>query len=94
MAESCAVIRIVSSHPKSQGPFVEINAGDFDPAKHQKYEEKVLVIDTKGKVGGFTAHPNQTLEVPKAKHKDPLDHDGDGKKGGAKPVAPAPAAKS
>ena len=35
--DSVPVIRIKSSHP-SQGEFVEINASDFDPAKHERFD--------------------------------------------------------
>lgn len=43
----------VKSWDESQGEFVLINAGDFNPDIHQLFE------------------------------RDPLDHDGDGKKGGS-----------
>lgn len=33
-------IKIQSSDPASQGPFVIINTADFDPAKHQPYDEE------------------------------------------------------
>lgn len=35
---TCKVVRIKSTHPKSQGAFVEINETDFDPKKHQLYK--------------------------------------------------------
>lgn len=53
MADTCKTVRIVSTHPESQGPFVEINEEDFDKAVHTPYV-------------------------------DPLDHDGNGKKGGSR----------
>jgi hypothetical protein len=31
-------IKIKSTHPPTQGDFVEINESDFDPAKHERYE--------------------------------------------------------
>lgn len=34
-------MRIKSSDPASQGPFVEINVGDFDAEKHERYEAEV-----------------------------------------------------
>lgn len=37
MSETCPVIRIVSSHPESQGPFVEINESDFNAEMHEKF---------------------------------------------------------
>lgn len=37
MAEACRVIRIKSSHPESQGEFVEINESDFDAGKHERH---------------------------------------------------------
>lgn len=41
-------IRIKSTHPASQGDFVEINKTDFDPEKHQLFDEspvKKMTID-------------------------------------------------
>lgn len=35
----CKTIRIKSTHPKSQGDFVEINESDFDKKIHELYEE-------------------------------------------------------
>lgn len=32
-----ATKRIKSQHPESQGPFVVIEADDFDPEKHEEY---------------------------------------------------------
>lgn len=34
------VIKVKSSDPKSQGPYVVINEADFDPKVHKKYEDK------------------------------------------------------
>lgn len=31
------VVRVVSTHPPTQGAFVEINASDFDPLVHTPY---------------------------------------------------------
>lgn len=39
MSETCPTVKIKSTHPESQGPFVEINESDFDAKKHQRYEE-------------------------------------------------------
>ncbi len=33
------VVRIVSTHPPTQGAFVEINATDFDPLVHTLYRD-------------------------------------------------------
>jgi hypothetical protein len=33
-----ATIRVVSTDPASQGPFVTLNAADFDPAVHQPFD--------------------------------------------------------
>jgi len=33
----CPVVRIKSTHPESQGAFVEVNESDFDPEKHELY---------------------------------------------------------
>lgn len=38
-ANTCSVVRVDSTNPKAQGPFVEINASDFDPARHTLYIE-------------------------------------------------------
>lgn len=35
----CPTVKIKSSHPKSQGDFVEINKSDFDPKKHELFVE-------------------------------------------------------
>lgn len=40
---ACPTVRIKPSHP-SQGAFVEINATDFDPAKHEMYAAIVADI--------------------------------------------------
>ncbi len=34
---ACRTVQIKSSHPQSQGPFVEINESDFDAVKHERY---------------------------------------------------------
>lgn len=33
-------VRIKSSHPVSQGDFVEINESDFDENTHQRFEDE------------------------------------------------------
>lgn len=33
------VMKVKSTHPESQGPFVLINESDFDAKVHEKYEE-------------------------------------------------------
>ena len=33
------VVRVVSTHPPTQGAFVEINATDFDPQVHTLYRD-------------------------------------------------------
>ena len=62
MYDTVETVRIVSTDPATQGPFVEINATDFDEAVHKLYVEA-----------------------------DPLDHDGDGRKGGSVPKGKAKA---
>lgn len=37
MSEICPTVRIRPSHP-SQGAFVEINASDFDPTRHEQFD--------------------------------------------------------
>lgn len=40
------VVRVVSTHPATQGDFVEINATDFDPLVHTLYApEGVPVVE-------------------------------------------------
>lgn len=38
MAGEIQTVRVVSTDEASQGPFVVINADDFDPAVHRPYE--------------------------------------------------------
>jgi hypothetical protein len=40
MSEIVRTVKIQSSHPESQGDFVEINEEDFDKEKHELYVEK------------------------------------------------------
>ena len=35
----CKTVRVAAWAPESQGPFVEINETDFDPALHKAYVE-------------------------------------------------------
>lgn len=44
MTITCPVMRVKSSHPESQGPFVEINVGDFDSEKHERYDEPAEAV--------------------------------------------------
>lgn len=37
--QTVPTVRIKSTHPKSQGDFVEINEKDFDPKKHEMFDE-------------------------------------------------------
>jgi hypothetical protein len=37
MSETCPVLRIKHENPAYGGEFVEINASDYDPKKHQLY---------------------------------------------------------
>lgn len=39
---TCPVVRIKSSHPASQGDFIEINKADFDESKHVLHVEVPL----------------------------------------------------
>jgi hypothetical protein len=39
MSMAPETLRIVAAHPASQGPFVVINARDFDPALHVAYQD-------------------------------------------------------
>jgi hypothetical protein len=36
MSDTCPTVKIMPSH-ESQGDYVEINASDFDPAKHELF---------------------------------------------------------
>lgn len=38
MSEAARTVRIVSTDPASQGPFVILNADDFDPARHVLFD--------------------------------------------------------
>lgn len=38
MSDTVKTIRVKSTHPESQGAFVEINEADFDKSKHELYE--------------------------------------------------------
>ncbi len=38
-------IKIKSTHPESQGDFVEINETDFDPAVHEKFDASGGPVD-------------------------------------------------
>lgn len=40
MSDKIETVKIKSSHPKSQGDFVEINKSDFDPKKHTLFDAK------------------------------------------------------
>lgn len=35
-----AIMKVKSTHPESQGPFVLIEEVDYDPKKHELYEEE------------------------------------------------------
>jgi hypothetical protein len=41
MSDRCKTVRVVSTHPESQGPFVEINEEDFDKAVHKLFKGEV-----------------------------------------------------
>lgn len=38
MSNTTETVRVVSTDPETQGPFVVINAAEFDPDVHTKYE--------------------------------------------------------
>ena len=40
-----ATIRVVATDEATQGPFVVINAADFDPAVHQPFEQQPVAQD-------------------------------------------------
>lgn len=42
MSDIVPIVKIQSSHPESQGAFVEINQSDYDPATH-------VLVDHEGK---------------------------------------------
>jgi len=52
-------MKIKSTHPTSQGPFVLINDEDFDPACHQRFDEG-------------TAQENVQGDAPKRRGRPPL----------------------
>lgn len=43
MSEAVRTVRVVSTDPASQGPFVILNAADFDPARHVLFDESAPV---------------------------------------------------
>lgn len=53
-------IKIASTHPESQGPYVLINAEDFDAKQHKLYEEKA----TKKRGKGNAEQPEESQEAP------------------------------
>jgi hypothetical protein len=55
-------VKIKSTHPASQGPFVEINETDFDPAKHERYDAPQAVVA-----------PPPVLDPPPPPPANPLD---------------------
>lgn len=69
-------MRVETVKVKREGPrgYHVINKSDFDPKVHEVYAEK-------GSASGQPGNVESGLGRPK---RDPLDHDGDGKKGGAK----------
>jgi hypothetical protein len=40
MTTQTETVKVVSTDPASQGPFVVINAADFDPTVHKPFEEE------------------------------------------------------
>lgn len=64
-ANTCAVVRVNSSHP-SQGAFVEINASDFDPTRHTLYTgTEPLVAPTLAPPLVAPPAPNALANLPK-----------------------------
>lgn len=41
-----STVRIVASHPETQGPFVIIDEARYDPAVHQLYDEPAAGSDS------------------------------------------------
>jgi hypothetical protein len=52
--EACPVLRVKSTHP-SQGDWVEINAADYDPARHSLFDP----------AGAPAAEPSDAAEPPR-----------------------------
>ena len=45
MSNTPATVRVVATDPASQGGFVVINAADFDPELHQRYDEAAAAAE-------------------------------------------------
>ena len=51
------IIKVKSTHPESQGPFVLLYKSDFDPAKHELYEAAPKGEEAKASAGGDAPEP-------------------------------------
>lgn len=63
MSDTCKTVRIKSSHPESQGEFVEINESDFDPAIHELLEP---AAEPKGRRKASEVQESPAVEAPAA----------------------------
>lgn len=53
-------MRVIATDPAGQGPFVVINAADFDPAVHQRFEDEAPTQTFEDEA------PTQTTRKPRA----------------------------
>lgn len=50
MTQTCATVKVKSSHPKTQGAFVEINESDFNPNVHELYDAEQRPMPTRAEL--------------------------------------------
>ena len=80
MSHVCKTIKIKSSHPESQGEFVEINEADFDAKKHELYVGNDLPPAAPAKVATVKATP-EAIQFAEEAGFDISTVKGTGKKG-------------
>ena len=65
MTDTCPTVKVKSTHPESQGLFVEINASDFDPEKHELLDGEPVAAESE------SAPKPRNKPGPKPKAADP-----------------------
>jgi hypothetical protein len=66
MAESTETLKVKSTDPESQGPFVLINAADFDEAVHKLHEPEPEPEPKAAKAKKAAAAPAEPEQQPLA----------------------------
>jgi hypothetical protein len=66
MSDICKVVRVKSTHPESQGDFVEINETDFVEGVHELYDGPVAV---EAKLASVDVNVDQAKVAAEAKAK-------------------------